>query len=105
MIIVCWETGTYVNAVIQTSDGGFVVGGTAGVYDTVDLGDCSIPKYSSQDGIIIKYNAKGETEWAECIGGNSTFTSISETLDGGYIVAGYFSSKTLRVGNYLLKRP
>ena len=44
------------------------------------------------DGMIIKYNATGEVEWAEGIGGTSSeeIESVAETSDGGYIVGGYF---------------
>ena len=41
-------------------------------------------------------------EWAKVIGGSDTtdeIQSVAETSDGGYIVGGYFSSKTVDLGN------
>ena len=53
------------------------------------------------DGMIIKYNATGEVEWAEGIGGTSSeqIESVAETSDGGYIVGGYFYSSSIDLGN------
>ena len=55
----------------------------------------------NEDGMIIKYNARGEVEWAEGIGGtnNDKIMSVAETSDGGYIVGGYFKSRSIDLGN------
>ena len=61
---------------------------------SIDLGNgISLTNKNSgrDDGMLIKYNARGEVEWAEGIGGTSDsdhIESVSETSDGGYIVGG-----------------
>ena len=90
-----------INSVSETSDGGYIVGGffRSG---SIDLGNgISLTNKGDSDGMIIKYNAAGEVEWAEGIGGTSEdkINSVSETSDGGYIVGGYFESRSIDLGN------
>ena len=90
-----------IDSVAETSDGGYIVGGS--FYRTsIDLGNgISLTNKGSNDGMLIKYNASGEVEWAEGIGGTSDdrIFSVSETRDGGYIVGGYFYSSSIDLGN------
>ena len=89
-----------INSVSETSDGGYIVGGYFG--SSIDLGNgISLTRKGSYDGMIIKYNATGEVEWAEGIGGTyeDRINSVSETSDGGYIVGGYFKSSSIDLGN------
>ncbi len=63
----------------QTSDGGYIVAGytrSLGVYD---------------DGYLLKTDYLGNIEWDQNYAGNSWdyFFEVMETLDGGYIAAGY----------------
>ncbi|MBV6484359.1 MAG: hypothetical protein KFKLKKLM_00856 [Flavobacteriales bacterium] len=75
----------------QTSDGGFIVAGHAigmnGPYwsPSVMIG----PSYW-----VIKLNSSGVIQWEKILGGSSSdySTSIQQTVDGGYIVAGYSES-------------
>ena len=72
----------------QTSDGGYIVAGHIYLYDDTT----SI--YGSTDYWILKLNSVGDTIWTKNYGG-SNFEypqSIQQTLDGGYIVAGYTNS-------------
>ena len=89
-----------INSVIETSDGGCVAAGT--IYSDVDFGNnIKIKNKGSYDGIIIKFKNNGDVEWAKGIGETSyeTINSVIETLDGGFIVAGDFSSTYIDLGN------
>ena len=90
-----------ITSVAGTSDGGYIVGG---YFDSssIELGNgISLTNKGNEDGMIIKYNARGEVEWAEEIGGTSgdEINSVSETIDGDYIVGGYFWSSSIELGN------
>jgi len=43
---------------------------------------------------VVKLNSSGEIEWQRCLGGSDYdyASSIQQTLDGGFIVAGYTKS-------------
>ena len=94
----------YIESVSETSDGGYIVGGYF-YSSSIDLGNgISLTNKGStnySDGMIIKYNATGEVEWAEGIGGTNDdeITSVAGTSDGGYIVGGYFKSSSIDLGN------
>ena len=64
----------HITSVAETSDGGYIVGGyfssdsiTVGNYELINNNEMS---YDTYDGMIIKYNAQGEVEWATNIGGS-----------------------------------
>ena len=85
----------------ETSDGGYIAAGYFG-FGTIDLGngitfDCG----NRADGLVIKYNAEKEVEWAKVIAGtnNENIFSIAETTDGGYIAAGTFTSDSIDLGD------
>ena len=63
----------------QTSDLGYIIAGYAHAEGREDL-----------DGRIIKINADGSEEWNKNIGGFylDLFNGVTQTLDGGYILAG-----------------
>ncbi len=72
-----------VSNVSQTSDGGYIVAGrieatTATMFDV----------------FLIKTDANGNMQWAKVYGGTNWdgAFSVQQTLDGGYIVAGYTNS-------------
>jgi hypothetical protein len=68
------------NSIVQTTDGGYIIGGNTTTY--------GVP--SSSNLWLLKINSSGSEEW------NSTFGdaeddighSVKQTFDGGYIVAG-----------------
>jgi uncharacterized delta-60 repeat protein len=66
----------------QTSDGGYIVAGYTESFGT------------GGDILIIKLNSSGNIQWSRAIGGTGSdqASSIQQTSDGGYIVAGSTNS-------------
>ena len=84
--------GSYSDAaysIQQTSDDGFIVAG--GSYS--DDGDVT-ENHLSADYWVVKLNSSGNIEWQKSLGGSDDdiATSIQQTSDGGFIVAGYSGS-------------
>jgi len=77
------------NLIQQTSEGGYIV---AGQSDSKD-GDVT-GNHGGHDYWIVKLASTGSIEWQKCFGGSGwdQYTSIQQTSDGSYIVAGYSSS-------------
>jgi hypothetical protein len=80
----------------QTSDGGYIVAGNT----SSNNGDVR-GNHGMQDAWVVKLNDGGNIEWQKCLGGSAddSAESIQQTSDGGYIVAGYTSSKNGDVGD------
>jgi hypothetical protein len=81
-------------SVRQTTDGGFVVAGTATDLDTWN-----------NDVYVIKTDSEGNETWSAVYGGdgNSEAFCIQQTSDGGYIVAGYTDAFSFDNKIYLIK--
>ncbi|MCT2562336.1 T9SS type A sorting domain-containing protein [Chryseobacterium herbae] len=77
------------NSIQQTSDGGYIMAGTGSSTN----GDISI-NYGNGDFWIVKLDTSGAIQWQKSLLGNlaDTATSIQQTSDGGYIVAGMSNS-------------
>lgn len=77
------------NSVQQTSDGGYIVAGTAASSDGDVTGG-----HGSFDYWIIKLDASGNIQWKKTFGGSIVehANSIQQTTDNGYIIAGYSNS-------------
>lgn len=78
----------FLNAVSQTSDGGYIMGGySIGAVS----GDKTEGEIGADDYWIVKTNAAGNVEWENTIGGYNydKFYSIEETADGGFIIGGW----------------
>jgi len=75
---------------LETSDGGYLLGGTK----KSSVGNISYDYW------IVKINASGVLEWEQSYGGSSTenLTDIISTNDGGYLLAGYSESSDGNVG-------
>jgi hypothetical protein len=73
----------------QTADGGYIIAGTTYSSD----GDVTA-NHGNSDYWIVKLDALGNIQWQKNYGGNSNddASSIQQTLDGGYIVAGESAS-------------
>ena len=74
-------------AVKQTTDGGYILGGTS---DSGMSGDKIEPSIGSLDMWIIKLDESGNIDWQNTIGGSSVdeLKSIEQTDDGGFIIGG-----------------
>ncbi|CAN5296534.1 hypothetical protein BH09BAC1_BH09BAC1_12460 [soil metagenome] len=76
-------------SIINTSDGGYAVTGyaTSNNYDVVG-------SHGSYEFWVIKISSTGVLQWQKPLGGNSAETgrSIIQTIDGGYVAAGYTQS-------------
>lgn len=79
------------NAIQQTSDGGYIMGGfsTSGI-----SGDKSQASRGNKDFWIVKLNAAGNKVWDKTFGGNNEdhMFALKQTLDGGYILGGKSNS-------------
>ena len=76
-------------SIYQTTDGGFIVAGESKSND----GDVS-GNHGDKDYWVVKLNSAGDIVWQRALGGNSDdiASSIRQTTDGGFIVAGRSSS-------------
>ena len=72
----------------QTSDGGYVLGGSSGSDST---GDKNENVQGGFDYWVVKLNASGAIQWQNTIGGSSNdyLRFIQQTSDGGYVLGGY----------------
>jgi hypothetical protein len=89
------KRGEWGSSVQQTTDGGYVIAGSA-----VSFGAGTIDAY------LIKTNAQGDTLWTRTYGGDETdqARSVAQTSDGGYIIAGLTNSVGARDYDvYLIK--
>ncbi len=75
-------------ALIETSDGGYLVGGYSNSGAT---GDKNEPLIGIYDYWVIKLSATGSIEWQNTIGGTSDeyLFSLMETSDGNFLLGGY----------------
>lgn len=78
----------YLYCVRQTVDGGFILGGDS--WSNVS-GDKAENSNGYNDYWIVKTDSLGNIQWQNTIGGShaDNLSSIQQTTDGGYILAGY----------------
>ncbi|QMU29526.1 T9SS type A sorting domain-containing protein [Adhaeribacter radiodurans] len=82
----------HLSAFYQTSDGGFILGGSP----SADIGgEKSENSKGYNDFWVVKLNADGSKAWDKTIGGegNEILYAILQTLDGGYILGGWSNSE------------
>jgi hypothetical protein len=79
------------SAVEQTTDGGYILGGTS---SSNISGDKTENSKGADDYWIVKLDSNGNIQWDKTIGGNSydKLKTIKQTNDGGYIAGGYSQS-------------
>ena len=87
----------YPYSVKQTADGGYIVAGGAASQN----GDVS-GNHGLADCWIVKLNNSGNIEWQKSLGGSGAeaASSIQQTSDGGYIIAGGSNSNDGDVSGY-----
>jgi len=95
----------YASSIQRTTDGGYIVAGTAAGPD----GDFAGTGYHGgiyepTDFCLLKLNSTGMLTWARCYGGfdEEEARSVQQTADGGYLVAGYARSSDGQVTGHSL---
>src|SRR6478735_4111411 len=75
------------SALLQTSDGGYILGGQS---DSGISGDKSGPSKGGVDYWVVKLDANANKLWDKTIGGSNhdQFPYLKQTADGGYILGG-----------------
>jgi hypothetical protein len=78
------------HAIIQTSDGGFLVGGTSKI---TEGGNLNCQSHGQADGVLIKLDSLRNIEWQQCYGGSDYdgITAVIEVSEG-FVFAGYVNS-------------
>jgi hypothetical protein len=79
------------SCVRQTSDGGFIIAGSANADISTLQGKTPVNSYSaSYDGLVVKLDSTGSVSWYTFLGGSGMDTALSilQASDGGYAVAG-----------------
>lgn len=75
-----------VSGFVQTSDGGFVMAGTEAWFPSVG------PEYATgSEGILLKVDSSGNIEWNQTYPYVNGISSMVQTSDGGYALAGDYS--------------
>jgi hypothetical protein len=76
-------------ALVQTSDSGYVLAGTTASNNGDVTGNHGLNDYW-----VVKLSSSGSIQWQKCYGGTDEdiATSIRQTNDGGFVIAGYSSS-------------
>lgn len=77
----------YLSAIMQTQDGGFIIGGTS---SSIISGNKTEPCYGSNDYWVIKIDSLGIIEWQKTLGGtsNDDLAVIKQLNDGNFLIAG-----------------
>src|ERR1035437_4895012 len=80
------DEGTFIR---QTTDEGYIFAGST----TSNDGDV-IGFHGTEDVWVVKLNDTGVIQWSKCYGGSGDdwASSIQQTTDGGYIIAGFTTS-------------
>jgi hypothetical protein len=92
------SSGELARTIVQTSDGGYVIGGTTGSNDGDVLGN-----HGGSDMWVVKLSAQGVLLWQKCLGGSleEECKSLIKTSDGGFLICGStFSNNGQVSGNH-----
>jgi hypothetical protein len=81
------NSNEYLQSIIQTSDGGYLIGGTS--FSGVS-GDKTQASKGGFDYWIVKLDASGTKQWDKTFGGSADdfLLSATQTSDGGYLIGG-----------------
>ncbi len=85
--------GEVARSIIQTTDGGYVFAGGTRSNDFDVSGNHDTSLYYN-DIWVVKTDSIGNIQWQKCLGGTigEVANSIIQTIDGGYVIAGYTNS-------------
>jgi hypothetical protein len=85
------------SSIAQTTDGGYIVAGYSSSNDSDVSGNHGLLDYW-----VVKLNSSGDIQWQKCLGGSDydEASSIAQTADGGFIVAGRSYSNDGDVSGY-----
>ncbi|MEO5893744.1 MAG: T9SS type A sorting domain-containing protein [Ferruginibacter sp.] len=86
------SSNDYLNAIEQTTDGGYILGG----YSSSPVsGDKTQESRGGTDYWMVKTNEKGKKQWDATFGGSDFdfLYSLQQTKDGGYLLGGYSASE------------
>jgi hypothetical protein len=82
---------------LQTSDGGYAVAGTEAWFPS---GNTGMEYATGSEGILLKLDSSGNVEWNQTYPYVDGVSSMVQTSDGGYVLAGDYSLiKTNSLGN------
>ena len=86
-------------SIVQSSDGGYVVAGW-----TLSFGEYYYGSYYANF-YVVKLDSSGNVMWTKTIGGSNDdrVYSITQSSDGGYVVAGYTGSFGAHTDIYVVK--
>jgi hypothetical protein len=81
----------YLQVVLQSNDGGYLLGGYSW---SPKFGDKSQDSRGAEDFWVVKLDSAGNKQWDKTIGGSlgDELTAMQQTSDGGYILGGFSSS-------------
>lgn len=89
----------YLYKTIKTQDGGYL---TVGAFDAdIKTDTVEIINNGRRDVMLIKCDKLGKVQWSRAIGGNNTeyFNSVTETVDGNFVVGMKSYSSSINLGN------
>ncbi len=81
----------YLSSILQSTDGGFILGGWS---NSGAFGDKTENSNGSYDYWIVKLDSMGVIQWQNTIGGGDwdQLSTLIQTTDGGYILGGWSES-------------
>lgn len=81
----------YIDNIVQTSDGGYILAGSS---DSYQSGEKSEDSRGYFDYWVVKLDKNGAIQWNKTIGGNSYefLSGVELTSDGGVVLAGFSQS-------------
>ncbi|HVT86965.1 MAG TPA: gliding motility-associated C-terminal domain-containing protein [Chitinophagaceae bacterium] len=81
------NAGEEAQSVAQTNDGGYIIGAISFSTDIAGA-------HGGEDGWVLKIDGSGNLQWTKCLGGSGwdQITSVKQTPDFGYVVAGATNS-------------
>lgn len=93
---------TVISAVTELTDGSIIAVGHTLSTNLLNLGESAYKCKGTVEGFAIKYSADGDQLWVKIIGGegDDQLYSVAATKDGGYVLGGKSTSKTLDFSNF-----